>query len=175
MEIREHVTRDFKKIDEEKLMELAYAYCDDCMSGTKEVATGSGKIVSIRDRFVPTIDYFLHHWLRKHEFEFYTKMGLWKVRQDPTHPYHEISNKIVDMFKALATDIVANEGKAIVIVSQEDAEKALNAMREHEYGKEAAIIGEVKETDPGKVLLKTRLGVTRIVDMLQSEQLPRIC
>ena len=113
MEIREHVTRDFKKIDEEKLMDLAYAYCDDCMSGTKEVATGSGKIVSIRDRFVPTIDYFLHHWLRKHEFEFYTKMGLWKVRQDPTHPYHEISNKIVDMFKALATDIVANEGKAI--------------------------------------------------------------
>lgn len=113
MEIREHVTRDFKKIDEEKLMELAYAYCDDCMGGTKEVATGSGKIVSIRDRFVPTIDYFLHHWLRKHEFEFYTKMGLWKVRQDPTHPYHDISNKIVDMFKALATDIVANEGKAI--------------------------------------------------------------
>lgn len=113
METREHVTRKFMDIDEEKLMDLAYAYCDDCMSGTKEVATGSGKIVSIRDRFVPTIDYFLHHWLRKHEFEFYTKMGLWKVRQDPTHRYHDISNKIVDMFKALATDIVANEGKAI--------------------------------------------------------------
>jgi hypothetical protein len=113
MEIRESTTRKFRDIDEDKLLELAYAYCDDCMAGTKEVATGSGKIVSIRDRFVPTIDYFLHHWLRKHEFEFYTRMGLWKVRQDPTHPYHDISNKIVDMFKALATDIVANEGKAI--------------------------------------------------------------
>lgn len=111
--VREHTTRKFKDIDEEKLMALAYAYCDDCMKGKKEVATGSGKIVEIRDRFVPTIDYFLHHWLRQNEFEFYTRMGLWKVRQDPTHPYYDISNKIVDMFKALATDIVANEGKAI--------------------------------------------------------------
>jgi hypothetical protein len=113
MEIRESVTRKFKDIDEEKLMELAFAYCDNCMEGQKQVATGSGKIVEIRDRFVPTIDYFLDHWLRKHDFEFYTKMGLWKVRQDPTHPYHEVANRIVFMFKSLAIDIVANEGKAI--------------------------------------------------------------
>ena len=113
MEIRESVTRKFKDIDEEKLMELAFAYCDNCMEGQKQVATGSGKIVEIRDRFVPTIDYFLDHWLRKHDFEFYTKMGLWKVRQDHTHPYHEVANRIVFMFKSLAIDIVANEGKAI--------------------------------------------------------------
>lgn len=113
MDIREGTTRPFKEIDQDKLMELAYAYCDDCMEGRKEVATGSGKIVSIRDRYVPTIDYFLHHWLRKHEFEFYTRMGMWKVRNDPQHPYYEVTNKIIEMFKALATDIVANEGKAI--------------------------------------------------------------
>jgi hypothetical protein len=113
MEIRESVTRKFKDIDEEKLMELAFAYCDNCMGGTKEVATGSGKIVEIRDRFVPTIDYFLDHWLRKHDFEFYTRMGLWKIRQDPTHPYHDTANRMVTMFKSLAIDIVANEGKAI--------------------------------------------------------------
>ena len=45
MEIREHVTRKFKDIDEEKLMDLAFAYCDNCMEGQKQVATGSGKIV----------------------------------------------------------------------------------------------------------------------------------
>ena len=113
MEIRESVTRKFKDIDEEKLMELAFAYCDNCMEGQKQVATGSGKIVEIRDRFVPTIDYFLDHWLRKHDFDFYTRMGLWKIRQDQTHPYHETANRIVAMFKSLAIDIVANEGKAI--------------------------------------------------------------
>jgi hypothetical protein len=113
MEIREHVTRKFKDVDEDKLMDLAFAYCDNCMEGQKQVATGSGKIVEIRDRFVPTVDYFLDHWLRKHDFEFYTKMGLLKVRQDPTHPYHEVDNRIVSMFKSLAIDIVANEGKAI--------------------------------------------------------------
>jgi hypothetical protein len=113
METREHVTRKFRDIDEDKLMELAYGYCDDCMAGKKEVATGSGKIVEIRDRHVPTIDYFLDHWLRKHNFEFYQRMNLWKIRQDPTHPYYEITTHIVAMFKSLATDIVANEGKAI--------------------------------------------------------------
>jgi hypothetical protein len=113
MEIREQVTNKFKDIDQEKLMELAYAYCDDCMAGKKEVATGSGKIVEIRDRYVPTIDYFLDHWLRKHNFEFYRRMNLWKIRQDPSHPYYEITTHIVSMFKSLATDIVANEGKAI--------------------------------------------------------------
>lgn len=111
--VREKVTRDFKDIDEEKLLELAFAYCDNCMAGKKEVATGSGKIVEIRDRYVPTIDYFLDHWLRTHSFEFYTRMGLWKIRNDATHPYHEIATRIVTMFKSLAIDIVANEGKAI--------------------------------------------------------------
>ena len=113
MDIREQKTNKFKEIDEDKLMELAYAYCDDCMAGKKEVATGSGKIVEIRDRHVPTIDYFLDHWLRRHDFDFYTRMGLWKIRQDPGHPYHAACTKIVAMFKSLATDIVANEGKAI--------------------------------------------------------------
>jgi len=111
--IREHTTRKFKDIDQDEMLELAYAYCDNCMSGKKEVATGSGKIVEIRDRYVPTIDYFLDHWLRVHNKEFYKRMNLWKIRQDPTHPYYELVTHIVSMFKSLAIDIVANEGKAI--------------------------------------------------------------
>ena len=70
---------------------------------------------------------------------------------------------------------IANEGKVIVIVAPCDEDKALSAMRAHEYGKDAAVIGEVTANDPGKVLLRTTLGVTRIVDMLTAEQLPRIC
>jgi hydrogenase expression/formation protein HypE len=48
-------------------------------------------------------------------------------------------------------------------------------MRRNKYGKEAAVIGEVVSEHQGRVILKTRMGASRIVDMLVGEQLPRIC
>lgn len=70
---------------------------------------------------------------------------------------------------------LANEGKLIAMVAREDAEKVLEKMRAHPLGKEAAIIGEVREEPKGKVYLRTLVGSTRIVDMLVGEALPRIC
>jgi hydrogenase expression/formation protein HypE len=70
---------------------------------------------------------------------------------------------------------VANEGKLVAFVAPEGAEAVFSAMRKHRYGKDAAIIGEVIEGQPGRVLMKTAVGATRIVDMLVGEQLPRIC
>ncbi|HEX5838932.1 MAG TPA: hydrogenase expression/formation protein HypE [Anaerolineales bacterium] len=70
---------------------------------------------------------------------------------------------------------VANEGKLVAIVAQEDAEKILYSMRATRYGEEAVIIGIVTSEPRGRVLLKTPLGSTRIVDMLAGEMLPRIC
>lgn len=73
---------------------------------------------------------------------------------------------------------VANEGKMVCVVAAEEAEAALAAMRANKYGADAAIIGEVGESDPergNKVFLKTAFGSTRILDMLVGEQLPRIC
>lgn len=73
---------------------------------------------------------------------------------------------------------VANEGKMVCVVAPEEAEAALAAMRANKYGADAAIIGEVGESDPergNKVFLKTAFGSTRILDMLVGEQLPRIC
>ncbi|MDR5695187.1 MAG: hydrogenase expression/formation protein HypE [Armatimonadota bacterium] len=70
---------------------------------------------------------------------------------------------------------VANEGKCLAIVAREAAEAVLEAMRRHPLGREAAIIGEVVEDDPGKVILRSRIGGMRVVDMLSGEQLPRIC
>jgi hydrogenase expression/formation protein HypE len=70
---------------------------------------------------------------------------------------------------------VANEGKALVFVSRDDAEKVLAAMRGHELGKDAAIIGSVVSDHPGTVVMKTKIGGTRVVSMLSGEQLPRIC
>jgi hydrogenase expression/formation protein HypE len=70
---------------------------------------------------------------------------------------------------------VANEGKLIAVVSNDDAEKVLEAMRDNPLGKEAKIIGEITEEHPGVVLMKTLVGGKRVVDMLAGEQLPRIC
>jgi hydrogenase expression/formation protein HypE len=70
---------------------------------------------------------------------------------------------------------IANEGKVIAIVGEDDAEQVLETMHQTRYGEDAVIIGSVKEEPPGKVLLKTRLGSTRIIDQLSGELLPRIC
>ncbi len=70
---------------------------------------------------------------------------------------------------------VANEGKCLVIVDREAADSVLAAMRDHPLGQEAAIIGEVVEDHPGKVFMRSRIGGTRVVDVLSGEQLPRIC
>jgi len=70
---------------------------------------------------------------------------------------------------------VANEGKLVAFVAPEAVEVVLARMRAHEYGREAAIIGQVTAEHPGRVVLRTPLGARRIVDMLAGEQLPRIC
>jgi hydrogenase expression/formation protein HypE len=70
---------------------------------------------------------------------------------------------------------VANEGKCLAIVAEEAAGAALEAMCSHPLGREAAIIGQVVEEHPGTVILRSRVGGKRMVDMLSGEQLPRIC
>jgi hydrogenase expression/formation protein HypE len=71
--------------------------------------------------------------------------------------------------------ILANEGKLLAIVGPESAEKILHVMRTHPFGQEAAVIGEVREEPQAKVILRTSIGSTRIVDMMVGEPLPRIC
>jgi hydrogenase expression/formation protein HypE len=70
---------------------------------------------------------------------------------------------------------VANEGKLIAIVDREDADKILSVMRAMKYGADAVIIGEVFAAPKGRVLMKTAIGSTRVVDVLTGEMLPRIC
>ena len=70
---------------------------------------------------------------------------------------------------------IANEGKLVAMVAREDSDIVLRAMRAIRYGEDAVIIGEVTADPRGRVLLKTTLGSTRVVDMLAGEMLPRIC
>lgn len=70
---------------------------------------------------------------------------------------------------------IANEGKFIIIVSPEDADRVLKTLRMNKYGEGACAIGEVIDKPQGRVLMKTAIGGTRVVDVLAGEMLPRIC
>ena len=70
---------------------------------------------------------------------------------------------------------IANEGKLVAAVSSVDVEAVLNRMRRNTYGRDATIIGEVRGENPGRVVMKTALGTSRVVDMLIGDPLPRIC
>ncbi len=70
---------------------------------------------------------------------------------------------------------VANEGKLLALVPAEDAETALQAMRAAPYGAGACRIGEVLPEPTGRVLMRTGIGGTRVVEALSGEMLPRIC
>ena len=70
---------------------------------------------------------------------------------------------------------VANEGKLVAFVDPRAASAVVGAMRDHDYGHDAVVIGRVTQEHPGRVVLRTPLGARRILDMLVGEQLPRIC
>ena len=70
---------------------------------------------------------------------------------------------------------VANEGKLVAFVDGDRADEALALLREHPLGGRAARIGTVVEDHPGKVFQRSRIGGTRVVEMISGEQLPRIC
>lgn len=70
---------------------------------------------------------------------------------------------------------LANEGKMILIVPGDIAGKALKLMQGHPSGKNASNLGEITDKYPGKVLMKSIIGGTHLIDKLAGEQLPRIC
>lgn len=70
---------------------------------------------------------------------------------------------------------IANEGKLVAIVAKEDEHAILQVMKSNRFGEEARIIGEVLKEPKGRMLMKTTLGSTRVVDMPSGEILPRIC
>lgn len=70
---------------------------------------------------------------------------------------------------------LANEGKFLCILPQDHADKALEIMRADPLGRDACQIGTMTDENPGKVVLVTQLGGKRLLNMLEGEQLPRIC
>ena len=96
-----------------KLPEYANQYIDVCLSHTKEVATGSGKIVEQKERHIPTIAFFLNIWLPRNIGDTICRDTYYEWLNGENKVKSDAIKKIDDLFLALAGDIVANEGKGI--------------------------------------------------------------
>ena len=70
---------------------------------------------------------------------------------------------------------VANEGRFAVFVPAAQAEPALEVMKKVPVSENSVRVGKVEETPGRTVVLQSRIGGNRVVDMLSGEQLPRIC
>ncbi|MCL5036829.1 MAG: hydrogenase expression/formation protein HypE [Chloroflexi bacterium] len=88
-----------------------------------------------------------------------------------------LSSSVEGLCEALGIDplYLACEGRVIFVVGREDAERTVEILRKTPGGEGAGIIGEVTEGRPGRVIMVTKLGGRRILDMPVGEPLPRIC
>ena len=95
------------------LAEQAWVYIQECIGNTKETLNNKGGTTEVRDRHIPTIDYFVRIWMPLKNTETIDRKTYyrWLDSEDELkcHTIKTIDNE----FKALATDIVANEGKGI--------------------------------------------------------------
>jgi len=88
-----------------------------------------------------------------------------------------VSDAVAGACELLGLDpmYVANEGRFIAIVGEQDADNGVDTLRSHPLGQGAAVIGEVRADTDGLVVLRTVSGTERVVEMFTGEQLPRIC
>lgn len=99
-------------------------------------------------------------------------VGIWIDEQSiPVHRAVEAACEMLG-FDPL---YVANEGKLVAVVPAKASKEVLSAMRSQPYGQDACRIGEVAEEPAGRVLMRTAIGGTRVVETLSGEMLPRIC
>ena len=88
-----------------------------------------------------------------------------------------IANQVKAASELLGIDplYIANEGKAVLVVEPDSAANIIKYLNRNRQGRFARIIGRVVAKPKGMVVLKTKVGTDRILDMLTSEPLPRIC
>jgi hydrogenase expression/formation protein HypE len=101
------------------------------------------------------------------------KSGVCIVIEEPQVPVNPVVRSAAEML-GLDPFHIANEGKALLGVRPEAAERVLAALRAHPLGLAAAIVGTCVAEHPGRVVLDTGLG-RRLMTEPEGEPLPRIC
>lgn len=94
------------------LPDYADEYIKECINSTKEIPTGKG-IAEIKERHLPTIAYFLNIWLPLFKLDTIARKTYYEWLKSDDELKSNTIKKVDDLFKALAIDIVANEGKGI--------------------------------------------------------------
>jgi hydrogenase expression/formation protein HypE len=106
--------------------------------------------------------------------EFARQCG-WGIEIHENHiPVEEAVRAACDLL-GLDPLLVANEGKVVAIVPATAADRLITAMQQHPLGRQAAIIGQVTDQHPKRVVARTAIGGSRIITLPIGEQLPRIC
>jgi hypothetical protein len=105
--------RPFKDISKEDLLNLADQYVDECLSNTKTHVSGSGKEVQVEDRKLPTMKFWVLHWMKRRGHDIFERQYIYDIMKNEAHPLSDTFKKIREYFDAVAEDVVANEGKGI--------------------------------------------------------------
>jgi len=94
--------------------------------------------------------------------------------REPDLPVREEVTGLCEMF-GFDPLYLPNEGKVVMVVDPAVSSQVVDIMHRHPEGEHAAVIGEIIDENPGRVVLETVTGGRRIIHMLTGEQLPRIC
>ncbi len=137
------------------------------MNKVIEKILGVGGIVSIKDPTRGGLANTLNEWAEK------SKMQI-NIREDKV-PIKEGVRAACEML-GIDPFQIGNEGKLVIAVVPEMAEKVLEALRSTEHGKDAQIIGEAvaPERHP-VVMMETVVGGKRIIEPPIGDPVPRIC
>ena len=106
--------------------------------------------------------------------EMAAKSGAGILIEENLIPYKPAVNTACEML-GLDPLEVANEGKAVIGIKAGFEEEVLSILRQHPYGKDAALIGEVTAENKGEVILRNRFGGMRYVDVPSGDPIPRVC
>jgi hydrogenase expression/formation protein HypE len=125
-----------------------------------------GEITAMRDPTRGGLAATLNDWARK------SNTGI--IVQEDKIP---LKQEVIAASRMLGIDpyTVANEGKAVIGVRENKAQELLEVMRGTQQGKNAQIIGEVKNRYNGKVILETTIGGRRIMEPPAGDPVPRVC
>ncbi|MFW6111775.1 MAG: hydrogenase expression/formation protein HypE [Candidatus Bipolaricaulota bacterium] len=136
------------------------------LNGLLELAQESGEVTAMKD---PT-----RGGLAAALNEMANKSGYGITIDEESVPIREAVSGVAELI-GISPYEVANEGKAIITVKKESATNLVNALRANPLGKNAAIIGEVNENRPGKVVMRTEVGGRRFLEAPLGDPVPRIC
>ena len=129
------------------------------------LAAASGGIAAMKDPTRGGVASALH--------EMAEKSGVGIVIEEPAVPVKPEVRGAAEML-GLDPFHIANEGKAIIGVRPEAADRVLAALRAHALGRDASLIGSCIADHVGDVILDTGLG-RRLLAEPDGEPTPRIC